>query len=285
MITFNKLIQTLFLVFLFTLICDFSLIHAQNDQEPSQLLKKAGENVQKAESYKIKQTQNMTQEQQSRGRSMNITTSGTILYEKPFFYMETATEKSARGKQEIVGTIDPKTWEETLFIKSPMMTEGKWKNVSAVPFMNTQKLLKNMKMISEPSKRLKDISFDGSETVKGKEYRIITAKLKENVVKKAAENVLKGKMKSMIKDVSVNIISSDISYWIQKDSQIMNKMKRNVTQKIKMTMELGNKKQTTTMKQTTKNTLDYSGYGETAVPEKYKKKFQRLKRKNRDKEK
>ena len=283
------------LTFIFLLFSGFGAgIAQETEKPPAELLSKAAQKTSQAQSYTIEQTKVTAKDMSKRDRpSMKNRMKGTIKFEKPYLFMKMSAEVDGKqngagstvtstSEQKIIGQVDSKSGKSMFYSKSAL-SGNKWENMNKLPLVSGSffKMGETKKCImcgslSNPGNRFKNIYLAGSETINGKKCYKIIAKIRESAMNKKAQNMLKGPMKKMVSDFTMDVLSSRITYWIRKKSKLIEKVNSHMKQKIDLTVNLGGKEQTRSIQQISEEILNYTQYNRTNVPEKYKQKFNEL---------
>lgn len=271
-----------------------AVIAQETGNSPARFLSKAAEKTNKAQSYTIKQTKIISKDvSERRGSPMTNKIKGEIRYEKPYFFMTMnlgtvggqkngSVDADSSTLQKIIGWVDPKSSNTTFYIKSKL-SGNSWENINRLPFLSASFLNRAREQncvacgnLTDPEKRLKDISLTGLETINDRKCIKITAKIRKDSMKGQAKDILTGPIKKMVTDYSRKLLSSNITYWIRNKSMLIEKVKKSINQQINITLNLGDRKRSKTFKQTSEEILNYTKYNSATVPEKYKQKFDEL---------
>ncbi len=266
--------------------------HGQEDTESKEdgsdaaaHLKNAAKKSFLSSSYRVEGESSIKRKYQKIDKPQKWKTTYNTRYEEPDMYAELHKEigkgpMGPEGKKnvtiKIIGQINRKAGNITAFMKSDEK-RSEWQNMAENTRGTKAKMFRRFKKPSNLPERLKEIKFQEDEKVNGRECRKITASLKEDKFKRPTKEILEvmdTTMKRMIADVEIILKSSNVTYWIRKDSKNIEKIDMNAD--LKLNILFRGDDQPSWIKEDRFHTMTFSDYGNTTVPEKHKKKFRAL---------
>lgn len=256
-----------------------------SDQQAVEYLKSASKKSLDSSSYTMTMDQEIKQKQPMSNMTVNQTTTGSVKFQNPYIYMNLNSDvkgmagkaKNASNAQELLGKQDENRELIALFQKSE--GPGGWKRMDQNKSINFKKMFNRFRNPDQLSKQLKDVQFDGEETVNGTVCRKINASQKASAIEDAAKEMMKsgGANKMMQKmDLSVDVKNSDMNIWVRKDSMLLEKISVDTEQTVNMSMNIRGNKQSFSMEQDLKMDSTFKDYGTTSVPQKYKDQLEKL---------
>lgn len=226
---------------------------------------------------KIKQKQSLS--------NMTITqkNTGSVKFEDPYMYINMTSEVSGiggKGKgqtnaQEILG----KQNDDKELIALYQKTGPNWKKLESNQSVSFKKMFNRFRDPDQFSEQLKNVQFDGEETINGHDCGKISAVQKESAIEDTAKEMMKGasKNKMMEKmDLSVSVDESDMTIWVRSDSSLIEKVDVKTKQTVSMSMTVRGNKRSFDMEQDLDITSTFNDYESTTVPQKYKDKLENL---------